>query len=264
MAYWKKIVLRDIEGGAPETAEPDQSRNGAEARKAAVYVTDDIAAARALRDGGAAVMIYLHEDNREQDFSEFLYAVEDPENLEPEYVERVYRRLKGLPWRIAESARCLVRETTPEDADAFYRIYSDPAITEFMEGLYPEIEEEKEYIREYIKKVYTFYEFGVWTVVEKAGGAVIGRAGFDFREGYEEPELGFIIGVPWQRKGYGEEVCRLVMKYGWDTLGFKRVQAMVEPGNEASLRLCAKLGFWQEERVRLKGQEYVRLVADAS
>ena len=230
----------------------------------ALYVTDDIDTARELRDIGQAVLIWLHEGNREQDFSEFLYAVEDPTGLEPEYVDKVYRRLKGLPWDILETERCLIRETTPEDVEDFYRIYSDPTITRYMENLYPEIEQEKQYIQEYIEKVYAFYEFGVWTVVERAGGAVIGRAGFAYREGYLEPELGFIIGVPWQRKGYAEEVCRAILKYGWETLGFQQVQAMVEPENTASLRLCEKLGFTEKGRAKVDGKRYVRLVCVAS
>ena len=80
-------------------------------------------------------------------------------------MEKVYRRLKGLPWDILETKRCLIRETVPEDVDSFYEIYSDPAITKFMEDLYPEKEQEKAYIREYIEKIYTYYEFGVWTIV---------------------------------------------------------------------------------------------------
>ena len=80
-----------------------------------------------------------------------------------------------------------------------------------MEGLYPDREQEREYIRQYIEKIYTFYEFGVWTVVERESGAVIGRAGFSYREGYNEPELGFIIGVPWQHRGYAEEVGRGIL-----------------------------------------------------
>lgn len=227
----------------------------------AMYVTDDLETARKLRDCGQPVLIYLHQGNREQDFSEFLYAVEDPEGLDPEYLDKVYRRLKGLPWNILETERCLIRETTPEDVDDFYQIYSDPAITKYMDNLYPEIEQEKQYIREYIEKVYTFYEFGVWTVVERASGSVIGRAGFAYREGYQEPEMGFIIGVPWQRRGYAEEVCRGALKYGWEILGFQRVQAMVEPGNEASLRLCEKLGFEEEGTVMVGEKRYVRLVA---
>ena len=242
---------------------PRMNRTGTEALEtepAVLYVTDDAQTARSLRERGEAVLIYLHGDGREQDFSDFLYAVEDPENLDPEYVDKVYRRLRGLPWDILETERCLIRETTPEDVDDFFRIYSAPAITRYMEGLYPEPEQEKQYIREYIEKVYTFYEFGVWTVVERESGAVIGRAGFAIREGYADPELGFIIGVPWQRKGYAEEVCRATLDYGWRELGFEQVQALVEPGNEVSLRLCGKLGFREEERVELQGKLYVRLI----
>ena len=225
MAYYKEI------------------RIPAEGVEAVLYVSDDAASAEALRGEGKAVLIYLHPGNAGQDFSRFLFAAEDPEDLEEEYIRRVYRRLKGLPWEIAETARCLIRETTPEDVEEFYRIYSDPSITRYMDGLYPEREQEKRYIREYIEKVYTFYGFGVWTVVEKESGAVIGRAGLSYREGYDDPELGFIIGVPWQGKGYAREVCRAVLDYAWNALEFDRVQALVEPGNEASLRLCEELGF---------------------
>ena len=174
-------------------------------------------------------------------------------------MERVYRRLKGLPWNILETERCLIRETTPEDVEDFFHIYSDPAITEFMEGLYPDKEQEKEYIREYIEKIYTFYEFGVWTVVEKNSGSVIGRAGFSYREGYDEPEIGFIIGVPWQRRGYGEEVCRAILDYGWNVLRFDRVQALVETENAASLNLCDKLGFRAVEELSMGEREYFLL-----
>lgn len=224
-----------------------------------LYVTDSPEEAGKLRGCGKAVLIYLHEGNREQDFSGFLYAVEDPENLDPEYVGKVYRRQRGLPWKILETERCLVRETTPEDVEDFYRIYSAPEITKYMEELYPEKEQEKQYIREYIEKVYTFFEFGVWTVVEKKSGSVIGRAGFAYREGYQDPELGFIIGIPWQRQGYAEEVCRAILAYGWENLGFQQVQALVMPGNEASLRLCEKIGFRRKERVTEGGREYIRL-----
>lgn len=232
----------------------------AEGEQGILYVTDDRETAQTLREKGEPVLIYLHSGNRGQDFSGFLFAVEDPEDLEPEYVERVYRRLKGLPWHILQTARCVVRETVTEDVDAFYRIYSDPAITEFMEDLYPEVEAEKHYVREYIEKVYTFFGFGVWTVLEKESGAVIGRAGFSYREGFEDPELGFIIGVPWQRRGYAEEVCRAVLAYGWTALAFERVQALVETENIPSLHLCWKLGFSRGDLIRLEEKEYYRLL----
>ena len=231
-----------------------------EGHRGVLYLTDDAGTARGLREAGEAVLIYLHPGNRDQDFSGFLFAVEDPEDLEPEYIERAYRRLKGLPWNILRTARCLIRETIPEDVESFYQIYSHPAITEYMEGLYPEVEEERQYVRDYIEKVYTFFGFGVWTVIERETGAVIGRAGFSYREGFDEPELGFIIGVPWQRRGYAEEVCRAVLAYGWSALEFEQVQALVEPENIPSVRLCEKLGFRKAEVVDVGKKEYYRFV----
>ncbi len=227
--------------------------------KGILYVTDSRRKAEELRNSGEAVAIYFHEGNKDEDFSGFTYGVEEPEQLEEEYAERVYRRLKGLPWNILETERCLIRETTPEDVEDFFRIYSDPDITRYMDGLYPDREEEKEYVREYIEKVYKFYEFGVWTVVEKSSGSVIGRAGFSYREGYDDPEIGFIIGVPWQRKGYAEEVCRGILEYGVNRLGFQEVNAMVETGNEASLMLCDKLGFRAVQELYLGEKDFFLL-----
>ncbi len=246
MIYLKESYLKEIEIKV-------------DGQEGILYVTDDADTAEALRREGKAVLIYLHSGNAGQDFSRFLFAVEDPEDLEPEYVERVYRRLKGLPWHILETSRCLIRETTTADVEVFYRIYSHPAITKYMEGLYPEVEQEKQYVREYIEKVYTFYGFGVWTVVEKESGTVIGRAGLSYREGFEDPELGFIIGVPWQRKGYAREVCRAVLAYAAAALEFTRVQALVETENVASLKLCGQLGFYRDSIVWLKGKEYCLL-----
>lgn len=221
-------------------------------------VTDRENWARKLRAAGVPVAVYLHPGNEDQDLSDFLYAVEDPEDIDMDYMKKVCRRLLGLPWEILETERCLIRETTVEDVEAFYEIYKHPMITEFMEDLYPEKEQEREYIRQYIEKVYTFWEFGVWTVVEKESGAVIGRAGFSYREGYEEPEIGFIIGVPWQRKGYAEEVCRAILNYGKEVLGFGTVQAFVRAGNEASENLCRKLGFYHAGITSIEGKEYYR------
>lgn len=224
-----------------------------------LIITDCRAKARELRDAGMAVVPYLHEGNRDQDFSDFLYVAEDPEDLDRDYLEKVCRRLLGLPWNILETERCLIRETTVEDVEEFYEIYKHPMITEFMEDLYPEKEQEREYIRQYIDKVYTFWEFGVWTVVEKESGAVIGRAGFSYREGFEEPEIGFIIGVPWQGKGYAQEVCSAILNYGKKVLGFDVVQAFVQPGNDASINLCRKLGFQDAGTEVIEGTEHIRL-----
>lgn len=225
-----------------------------------LLITDCASLAERAAAAGSAVLVFLHGENREQNFMGVRYAFEEPGELGAEYLEQVYRRYAGLPWDILDTKRCRLRETTVADLDDFYRIYAEPSITQYMENLYSEVEQEKEYTRKYIENVYGFYGFGVWTVVKKDTGEVIGRAGISYREGFEEPELGFVIGVPWQGQGYAYEVCRAVLQYGREQLGFEKVQALVEPENKVSLHLCAKLGMTGEGVEMLQKKQYIRLL----
>ena len=210
---------------------------------ASLWMTDSGAVADRLRADGQAVLAILHEDNRDQDLTAALYACEQPGELDADYMDKVFRRYLGLPWEILETERCSIRETVPEDADEFFCIYGAPGMTLYNDGLAPELEQERQYIRDYIDKVYRFYNFGVWTIVKRDTGEIIGRAGFSLREGFEGPELGYVIGRPWQGQGYATEVCSAILKYGFEELGFDEVHAFVRPENEASMRLCRKLGM---------------------
>ena len=63
------------------------------------------------------------------------------------------------------------------------------------------------------------------------------------RDGYEEPELGYVIGTEYQRKGYAYEVCKGILKYAGECLGYTQVGALVHRENQASIALLKKLGF---------------------
>lgn len=245
---------------------------------ACLWMSDSAAVTDRLRADGQAVLAILHENNRDQDLTAALYACEQPAELDGDYLDKVYRRSLGLPWDILETERCYVRETVPEDADEFFGIYSAPGMTLYNDGISPELEMERQYIRDYIDKVYRFYNFGVWSILKKETHEVIGRAGFSYREGFEGPELGYVIGRPWQGQGYATEVCSAILKYGFEELGFDEVHAFVRPENEASMRLCRKLGMttgdvceendaqtangecWETggEIVEIGGKEYIR------
>lgn len=226
-----------------------------------LWITDSDIVADYLAENSCKVLAYLHGENGSSEFKRVSYAFEDPEELTVRYLDRIYRRYAKIPWDILDTARCHIRETTEQDIESFYSIYSEPSITAHMESLYEDRDEERAYIREYIEKIYGFYDFGVWTVIERDSGQVIGRAGLSYREGFEEPELGFVIGVPWQRNGYAFEICTAILNYGREELGFEKVQALVEPDNIPSLRLCEKLGFKKESMIIVSGVAYVRMVS---
>lgn len=212
-------------------------------RDSTLVVTDDPPTFDRLYGEGFYMVIYYHEGNRDQNFPGAAYGVEDLPAVAYESYEKAFRRLAGIPWDILETERMKVRETIPEDVDEFYRIYSDPSITYFMENLYADREMEIEYVKAYAKQVYAFYGFGLWTVLDKESGWVIGRAGLNVREGYDLPELGFVIDVDHQGRGYAFEVCTAVLDYAENVLEFDAVQAFVDKNNLVSIRLLEKLGF---------------------
>lgn len=214
-----------------------------------LYLTDDPGAYAMLSEESGeepSVLIYLHPDNANEDFGNAKYAMEEPEETETEYLERVYRRCHDLPWEILVTERCWLRETVEEDVGSFWEMYQAPELTRYTERLYPTPEAERRYVREYRRLVYSFYEYGIWTVLDRRSGAVVGRAGLSIREGYDLPELGFVIGRDWQRQGLAGEVCGGILDHARKRLGFERIQVLVHEENSVSLHLCRKLGFQEQ------------------
>ena len=206
-----------------------------------LWLTDSESAARRIAGHRQPVLAWLHEENAGAGFANIRYVVEQPQELGSEFFEAIYRRYLGIPWDILQTDRCLVRETSPEDAGDFARIYGDPEVTRYTEPFCREPEAEKDYIKEYVEKVYDFYGYGVWTILWKETGEVIGRAGF---EQSDPPGLGYMVAPAWQRRGIGYEVCRALLSLAEQELGFERVQVKIHKENQASVALAEKLGFY--------------------
>ena len=64
----------------------------------------------------------------------------------------------------------------------------------------------------------------------------------NFRNAY----LGFYAFEPYERRGYMTEGVRLVLRHAFGTLGLHRVEANVQPDNEASMAFVERLGFRRE------------------
>ena len=58
-----------------------------------------------------------------------------------------------------------------------------------------------------------------------------------------DADFGFLVAASCRRRGVAEEVCRALLQYGFEELGFTRIRADAQTGNTASLQLLEKLGF---------------------
>ena len=98
-----------------------------------------------------------------------------PDAICPEYLERIVLRHIGLPWIITETDRLIIREFTvediagmPEEPDAWFTQEERDADQIFYDT---------EKLKAYIKGQYRFYEYGIWALVRKTDGRIIGKAG---------------------------------------------------------------------------------------
>ncbi len=220
-----------------------------------LVIVDSYAAYDGLKKRGVETLICIQKENDMDNFPGAKYFVMDVENTEPDYFDKVYRRIKNIPWEILETKRLRIRETIESDVDEFVKIYSNPEVTRYTENLYGNPDEEREYVTMYRETVYATGGYGIWTVIRKADGRIIGRAGITARAGFDNYEVGFVIGADYWHQGYGIEAVSAVMEFARDNnLGV--INALVMPENVQSIRLLSKLGFSFDSRLLLNNCEY--------
>ncbi len=165
------------------------------------------------------------------------------------YLNRLWYRHHGLPVQIAETERLLIRESTAEDAAAFQELYADKEVQTFLEQ--PPTEKTsgeqfdyEAYITQYAQNQYGFYEYGMWTVIEKNSGNAIGRMGLELQtvcDGTEQVSLGYALLPKYRGKGYALEGCLAVLDYCKQCGYATEVFVKIDEKNEKSKKLFQKL-----------------------
>jgi RimJ/RimL family protein N-acetyltransferase len=214
----------------------------------ALLIAATDAGVRAARQLHLAVCAYANPQFPGQIFPDVRMVIEGFEEVDADFLERVYEREHKIPWVIVRTDRCVIREFSMQDMPALIDLYDQPGITYenqgFIEPLFSP-EEERDYEEAYIANMYGYYGYGMWLVTEKASGAVIGRAGLEHRDfgAGAELELGYIIAPKWQHRGVATEVCRAILAFARDNLDFPCINALTDAKNAASIALLHRLGF---------------------
>lgn len=229
-----------------------------------VVLSDQKEVLLAAQAAGKAFVGVLTEEG-DRDLSPARYLVEDVADADHRFLEQVVRRSQGLPWVIGESDRIVVREFLPEDAD---QMLPEPEDTDG-----DRIFQSRELLEAYIRSQYGFFQYGMWAIVRKSDGKILGKAGIscggsmDGEEGEDAQEalapcgkdqllmergrthgdeipmeLGYHLAAPYRGCGYAREACRIILQY-IEEVYQSPVCARVQPDNVASVRLLEDLGF---------------------
>lgn len=204
-----------------------------------VTVSDDNEALLAAAAAGRAIIGIWDPSVRPlgAGFDACLYLVCEMEAADDMLLEKAVRRQYGLPWIIAQTKRLLIREFTKDDpleaesADDGDGVFSDRVRRE-----------------DYIDNQYRFHECGLWALVLKKSGVIIGKAGIT------AGELGYHIYGPFRGRGYAFEACSAILGYAEEELGLRHVRIKTGEGNEASVRLAEALGFSRTEDTEQKSE----------
>lgn len=244
------LPWRKVPGGSGKAISKASGSLGEPKELLCLVETD--AEEKAALEQGFFCIGYLNPDLPGQKLSGCRILLEGFEEIDREFLEQVHTRALGLPVTIAETARLRIREMTLADLPALNALC--------RENGYDEMGEEE--AKAYIKYMYGLYQCGMWVVLEKESGRIIGRAGFGIADYLPEAELdlGYLIDTPYRRQGYGEEACRAALDYGRDWLELQRISAYVEEENTASRSLLTKLGFDSVQSLDYEGKRLWRYV----
>jgi ribosomal-protein-alanine N-acetyltransferase len=86
-------------------------------------------------------------------------------------------------------------------------------------------------------------------LIEKASGRLVGIAGTQPLGTTGNLEIGWWLARDVWGRGYATEAGGAAMRHVLETLGHKRVVAIIDPDNEPSKRVVGRLGMHYESRV---------------
>jgi [ribosomal protein S5]-alanine N-acetyltransferase len=156
---------------------------------------------------------------------------------------------------IATTERLSLRHFHILDRDPMYRIFGDPEVMHFGDGVQT-MEWIHNWLRTCLEHYYQTWGFGPYAVVERQRQEMIGYCGLFFFpdiNGQAEVEIGYRLARSAWGRGYATEAARAVRDFAFTTLEIKRLIAMIDPDNVASIRVAEKIGMRYEKDVMLEG-----------
>jgi len=90
-----------------------------------------------------------------------------------------------------------------------------------------------------------FPELGLWATIYRETDTFTGRCGLLLWaiSGQPEVEVAFALSENYWGQGLGTEVAQAIVQYGFETLRLSRLICLIDPENQASIKVATKLGM---------------------
>ena len=153
-----------------------------------------------------------------------------------------------------ESESLILREIKLSDAEAIYRIFSDPRVLKYHDlEEFKNIEEAKCLIYS-LSEGFREQEVIRWGIAKKRENIIIGTCGYSgWNKNRLRAEIGYELSQAHWRQGIMTKALSAVINYGFEIMQLNRIEATVMLPNIASIKLLHKLGFQEEGILRERG-----------
>jgi RimJ/RimL family protein N-acetyltransferase len=150
-----------------------------------------------------------------------------------------------------------MREMTGADLDDLAALLGDPEVMRFYPR--PRTRAEAQDWIDWNLRLYRDYGFGLWVMVLRDTGEFAGDCGLTLQQvdGAEEIEVGYHVRASLQGNGYATEAAAAARDFARDSLGLRRLIAIIDPANRPSQRVAAKIGLAPEKLATVFGTRHV-------
>ncbi|MCI7691155.1 MAG: GNAT family N-acetyltransferase [Oscillospiraceae bacterium] len=144
---------------------------------------------------------------------------------------------------ILETERLLLREMNADDFGALCRIMQDEKTMYAYEGAFGE-QEVRDWLDRQLSR-YREFGFGLWAVVLKETGEMIGQCGLTIQPWKNEKvlEIGYLFQRKFWHNGYATEAAIACKKYAFEVLKAGEVCSIIRNTNLPSQRVAERNGM---------------------
>ena len=145
---------------------------------------------------------------------------------------------------VLETERLLLRPFTTDDAPFVLTLLNEPSFLRFIgDKKVRNLEDARQYLLNGPIASYERHGLGLMLVELKDSNIPAGMCGLLKREELPDPDIGFAFIPDYWGKGFAFEAATAVMNDARERLKLNRILAIVDPVNDASIKLLERLGL---------------------
>ena len=153
---------------------------------------------------------------------------------------------------ILETDRLILREFQLSDAEAFFAMDSNLKVHQYLWNKPVQKIEETIEVIEFVRKQYSDNGIGRFAMISKESNEFIGWAGLKFNTEMVNNkvnfyDIGYRLDEKFWGKGYASEATFAWLKYAFETMNIKTLEAAAHSENAASNRILQKIGMQMTE-----------------